>query len=128
MTSGDPTNKNCSVKNKMKTAFLMVTLLFGLVGCDRNMELDEAAIRAWAASPEVVSRSTPAIYGDHDSKGRYLAVGTGNFMETSDGIDIGDQATLKTGFYVFPGKIHAADIEEAIRIMKNLKRGSISVD
>jgi len=112
----------------MKTTIAILILVFGLVGCDRNKNLDEAAVRAWAASPEVMSRSTPAIYADHDTNGRYLAISTGDFIETSDGIDLGEAEALETGFYVFPGKIRVANIDEAIRIMRNLERGAMNVD
>ena len=117
-----------SVQNTMKKAIAILILVFGLVGCDRSKKLDEAAVRSWASSPEVLSRSTPSLYTDRDAKGHYLAVGNGDFLETPDGIDLGDSSALKTGFYVFPGKIRVADIDEAIYTMKNLERGSVHVD
>jgi hypothetical protein len=110
----------------MKLASVAILLALSLQACERKVALNEAAIRSWASSSEVVSRDRPSLYTDNGTGGSYLAVAAGNFKETPDGIDLESMTPLQEGFYVFPGKIKVRTIDEAIRTMKKIEPGRIN--
>ena len=109
----------------MKLLLFLIPLVIGSAACQRKSSLDEAAVRRWAGSPAVVSRSIPSAYSHHDSNGGYVAVVSGDFKEVDGGIDLNSQMPLKAGFYVFPGKIRAENTDEAIRIVKRIEPGKV---
>ena len=111
---------------KLLSFFLIIAFALCSPACQRKSSLDEAAVRRWAASPEVVSRSVPSAFSHHDSNGGYVAVAAGDFKEVDGGIDLNSPTPMKDGFYVFPGKIRAGNIDEAIRIMKKTEPGKVN--
>jgi len=107
----------------VKHILLLLLLLTCFPACEKRSALDEAAIRSWASSADVLTRNIPSIYTYLNDHGGYVAVAAGDFIETADGIDLKSMTALTEGFYVFPEKIWVRTIDEAIRLMSTIEPG-----
>ncbi len=89
-------------------------------GCDNSSSVDQERLLKWSQTSAVQFRKTGAMYL-LQRNGEAWAVSTAELTVSETAFVYSGQKVLDTGFLVYPGRIEATNIQEAIRICSQTK-------
>jgi hypothetical protein len=108
--------------------WLLFLLLYPLIftSCSEPPDFDPNAAHRWSKSNVVNFRQSPALYFYTRRNGKSVGISTAEMQEKETGLVFNDGEILFNGFYVYPGKVFAKEIDEAIQLAMTMEGADYS--